>query len=121
MITPIRFNGPMRQVSRAAKSGESAAAKGTFSETAATGGAAQSGATKPATPLTSLDALIALQTVDDPAGRRAKMLERGDSLLNELEKLRLDILAGRVPRDTQAAHLPRGRCAVVDDQRHAEQ
>ncbi len=44
----------------------------------------------------SVDALLALQSVGGNAGRRAKAVKRGHSMLDILEELRLDLLAGSV-------------------------
>jgi hypothetical protein len=46
-------------------------------------------------PATSIDALLALQEVDDVVARRQKQLRRGRSLLDVLDALRLDVLEGR--------------------------
>lgn len=50
-----------------------------------------------------LDAMIALQGVEDPLSRRRKALKRGHRLLDVLEALRLAVLDGAVP----AVHLSR--------------
>ena len=44
---------------------------------------------------TSIDALLALQGVDDATMGRKKQLRRGRSLLDVLDALKLDLLAGR--------------------------
>lgn len=46
-----------------------------------------------------VDALLALQETGDEQGTPRQMLERGHSMLDELEKLQLDLLLGRVPSD----------------------
>ncbi len=43
-----------------------------------------------------VDALLALQSVGENGGRRAKAVKRGNSMLDILEDLRLDLLAGNV-------------------------
>jgi class II flagellar assembly regulator FliX len=43
-----------------------------------------------------VDALLALQSVGPNGGRRAKAVKRGHSMLDILEDLRLDLLAGNV-------------------------
>jgi hypothetical protein len=44
----------------------------------------------------TLASLLALQAVEDPLLRRRKALRRGGALLDTLEDIRLDLLAGRV-------------------------
>lgn len=45
-------------------------------------------------PLGAIDSLLALQEVPDAAGRRAKARQRGETLLDELEEIRLALLLG---------------------------
>jgi len=47
-------------------------------------------------PSASLDALLALQAVEDPLLKRRKLVRRGNQLIDTLEGLRADILAGRL-------------------------
>lgn len=79
------------------------------------GGASQSGGFAPTTPgasetsgakavvsagmVASIDAVMALQTVDDPAGRKARSMQRGVRILDDLDDLKIAILEGRVPLD----------------------
>lgn len=61
------------------------------------GGASQAAAGPSAVVETpALDSLLALQAVEDPLLRRRKALRRGGALLDTLEEIRLDLLAGRV-------------------------
>lgn len=46
--------------------------------------------------VSGLDALLALQAVDDPLLAKKKAVKRGRSLLDTLEALKLDLLAGEV-------------------------
>ena len=46
-----------------------------------------------------LDALLALQSVDDPLTGRKRAARRGHDLLDALEQLKADLLAGRVSMD----------------------
>ena len=52
--------------------------------------------------LTNLDALIALQEVDDPLDRRKRAALRGKNLLDSLDQLKAAMLAGKV--STAALH-----------------
>ena len=47
-------------------------------------------------PTASLDALLALQAVEDPLLKRRKLARRGSQLIDTLEGLRTDLLAGRL-------------------------
>ncbi|MEP3278098.1 MAG: flagellar assembly protein FliX [Stappiaceae bacterium] len=44
-----------------------------------------------------LDALLALQAVEDPLSGRKKAAQAGHDILDGLEKLKIDLLAGKVP------------------------
>lgn len=52
-------------------------------------------AAAPAMGLSGIDALLALQAVDDPLVSRRKALRRGASLVDALEGLQADLLAGQ--------------------------
>lgn len=45
---------------------------------------------------TTIDALLALQAVEDPLLRRRKLARRGTQLLDTLDGLKADLLAGRL-------------------------
>lgn len=49
--------------------------------------------------IASVDAVIALQTVDDPAGRKARAVERGSRILDDLDDLKIALLEGRISAD----------------------
>ena len=55
------------------------------------------GAPKPAT---SLDALMALQGIEDPMERRKKSVQRGRGALDVLEQLKISMLAGSFDSNT---------------------
>lgn len=46
--------------------------------------------------VSTVDALIALQEVDQPLGRRRKAVRRAGRILDELDRLKLGLLAGEV-------------------------
>lgn len=62
-------------------------------QTSQTAGAQKSSSTAA---IAGVDALLALQSVNPDGGRRAKAVKRGHSLLDVLEDLRLDLLAGNI-------------------------
>lgn len=97
MITPVRpFSAP-KGVSSTRRSG--AAAQG---DNFSAGAAASSESASPprgvvsAPSVASMDAVMALQGVDDPAGRRARAVRRGERLLDDLDDLKLGFLEGRL-------------------------
>src|SRR5262245_6755312 len=51
---------------------------------------------QPAVAATGIDALLALQAVDDPLLGRKKAIRRGTALLDTLEQIKADLLVGRV-------------------------
>ena len=46
----------------------------------------------------SIDALVALQGVGDSPDKEREALDHGESLLDRLDELRLDLLSGRIPQ-----------------------
>lgn len=61
------------------------------------GAATQRAATAaPVAAASSLDALLALQAVEDPLFARKKALRRGNALLDTLESIKADLLLGQV-------------------------
>ena len=50
----------------------------------------------PMAPASSLDALLALQAVDDPLQKRKKAVRRGQAVLDTLDEVKADLLVGRV-------------------------
>jgi hypothetical protein len=75
------------------------AASGTFSLSAPED-AGRSGASAPLRAVASLDALIALQGVEDPTERRRRVVARGRKALDALDALKLRLLDGTVDRAT---------------------
>ncbi len=61
-------------------------------------GTSQTASTGAAQTLTNVEALLIAQSTDDPAGRASKgrMMVRADKLLDELDKLRLNMLTGNM-------------------------
>ena len=45
---------------------------------------------------TSIDALLALQAVEDPLAKRRKQVRRGNQLIDALEGIKTDLLTGRL-------------------------
>lgn len=63
-----------------------------------TGGAAESEEASAAQSIAKVDALLAVQEVEDPTARAAKrrMRDRGENILQELDKIRMALLTGEV-------------------------
>ena len=101
MITSVRSGNAAHAAARAQRQGAPQAKSG-FEAGAGAAAVSASVTARPASAIAPLDALMALQTVDDPAGRRARAVRRGSDILDDLDTLKLDILSGRVPRRTLA-------------------
>lgn len=50
-------------------------------------------------PVTGIDAMLALQGVDDPLYANRRSVKRGQSLLDTLDEMKADLLTGRVNED----------------------
>lgn len=48
--------------------------------------------------LSSVDAIVALQAVDDPGERRRKAVQQGTDALDALDDLKIALLSGHLPR-----------------------
>jgi hypothetical protein len=67
------------------------------------GGAEKASASAPSAPLATVDALLALQSDADPRERKRRSVQRGNDLLDALDRLKAALLSGRVPTaDLQA-------------------
>jgi len=82
----------------------------------------------PAAPATAapsqspLDALLSIQELPDALAGRRRAVQRGESLLDKLEDLRLSLLAGVIPRQRleELALLAQSARQTVDDPRLGE-
>jgi len=61
------------------------------------GGAERASHTAGAPGVGALDALLALQQAPDALSGRAKARKRGEQLLDELDRIRIGLLVGRIP------------------------
>ena len=76
-------------------------------------------ASAPAVPIA---AVLALQNVGDSSERGANELARGNNILEHLDRIRLDLLSGGIPRQTLqrlAAEVNATRSRTVDPRLHA--
>jgi hypothetical protein len=84
-----------------ASAGSTRRAAGTGAFTLDEGDAAKSAkAAGAALGIHSVDALLALQGVEDPTERRRRLVKRGSSALDLLDALKVEILEGRVGIET---------------------
>ncbi|HEY4199851.1 MAG TPA: flagellar assembly protein FliX [Devosiaceae bacterium] len=90
-IDGYRSTGSIGARGGASRSGASAAFQIDQGETATR--ARESGPTMAAS---GIDALLALQAVEDPLLKRKKAMRRGKALLDVLDELRTDLLTGRM-------------------------
>jgi hypothetical protein len=69
--------------------------------------------------ISSLDSLLALQSEDSPQERRRRAISRADSLLDQLDDLRIATLSGRVLHSqiSKLASSLRERLEGVDDEK----
>jgi hypothetical protein len=58
--------------------------------------AGQAASAQPIAQTAGIDALLALQSVEDPLLKKRKAIRRGNSLLDALEAVKADLLLGRV-------------------------
>lgn len=72
-------------------------------------------------PLNPVDMLLSVQEMPDALAGRKRALQRGNSLLDQLEELRLGLLAGIFPRERlgELARLARTARDAVEDPRLA--
>ncbi len=59
--------------------------------------AAKTGTARSSAPLATLDAILQLQSEEDPGERRRRSARRGHDLLDSLDKLKAALLTGSVP------------------------
>lgn len=98
----MKITGPgqvqSKTVKKATKKGSSESAGFTSELSGAKGAASTSGTSGAASsgPITSVDALLALQGVDDATTGRSKGLKRAEEMLDLLEEIRKGILLGAI-------------------------
>jgi hypothetical protein len=90
----MRIDNTARSTSVSARGNPSRTAGGFF--LAETSSAPQAAAAQPMMPTTGIEALLALQSVEDPLFTRKKAVRRGNALLDTLETIKADLLMGRV-------------------------
>ncbi len=96
----MRIEGPSRRVSVGSSSGtrNKGAGRPLF-QIDDTQASSQTYAAEATSAPTEIDALLALQAVEDPLLSKRKAIRRGQSLLDTLEALKVDLLAGQVSEE----------------------
>jgi len=89
----MRIQGPAGTTVAAASTPARRASSGTFSVSERTESTAAKGPSAPRT-IGGIDALIALQGVEDPTERRRRAVKRGRLALDALDELKIGILGG---------------------------
>lgn len=111
----IESTGPVRPAAGPAARRGAAPSSARFS---IEGGASPPGAALSGTaPLASVSALLAVQDAGDAATGRSRGLDRGRSLLDRLDEIRLGLLSDGIPRHTLRAlalELRRSRSECAD-------
>lgn len=120
----ITGNNPLRNAPvKRAKSSDKAGEGGFASALQGGGGAAEAGdsagtgGVTGSQPIGGIDALLALQEVDEREANRKQVMGRAARLLDGLEELRTDLLLGAVPRHKleRLVDLVHSRRARIDD------
>lgn len=91
------------RIENTARSG-AVAGRGGISRTGSSGGffiseepsVSHTASAQPAAPTAGIDALLALQAVEDPLFAKKKAIRRGNALLDTLESIKADLLLGQV-------------------------
>lgn len=95
-MSPVRIENNARVGNVAGRSASGRGASGVAFEIGQGSQAQEARPTATIAAATSLDALLALQAVEDPLLKRRKMVRRGNQLIDTLEGLRGDLLGGRM-------------------------
>jgi hypothetical protein len=91
----MRIDGKLPFAAPAAAAPRAGTAAGRF-DPRGEGVARRPGAAVSSAPLATMDAILALQGEDDPAERRRRHARRGSDLLDGLDRLKAQLLSGRV-------------------------
>ena len=102
----MRITGPGQNQPMQGKKGGHRQGDGSGFSVSVEGEAAQTASASSAsagTAVTGIEALLALQSVDAPDERERRQVQRGHDLLDQLEALRADLLAGTVAAERLGA------------------
>lgn len=97
----MKITGPASTGRTQAGGGVRRAGSGGFSLGGASeaGEAAKSGAAAPGMAVSALGAMLSIQEDDTAKGRRRQTVDRGNDLLDQLERIRVGLLTGSLSRD----------------------
>jgi len=93
----MRITGPSRPTSAPTRAAAQGAPGSSFAVTPQPGEAGGPARTAAAPPMAGLDAILALQAVEDRGGGRRQSLRRGRRVLDQLDEIKVALLEGRVP------------------------
>jgi len=93
----MRITGPSRPTSAPTRAAAQGAPGSSFAVTRQPGEAGGPARTAAAPPMAGLDAILALQAVEDRGGGRRQSLRRGRRVLDQLDEIKVALLEGRVP------------------------
>jgi hypothetical protein len=92
----LRIESSARATNVSGRAGISRPAGGSFFVSEPEAGETQVASAQPVANSAGIDALLALQAVDDPLFAKKKALRRGNALLDTLETIKADVLMGQV-------------------------
>jgi hypothetical protein len=100
-VTPGMYVNPLRTPALNAGKAKTARKAGSGFEGMIGSDAEASGtqATRSATPMQATSAIFALQEINDPVGERRAAVQSAHSILDELDRLKVDLLSGQISED----------------------
>jgi succinate dehydrogenase/fumarate reductase flavoprotein subunit len=91
----VRIEGNLRIGNSSGRGASRNGSSGTAFHVDEGSAAPRAAATAAMAPSTGIDALLALQAVEDPLLKRRKLVRRGSALLDTLQEIAADLLVGR--------------------------
>ena len=118
----IEWTPPLRRTTARRDDKSGATSEGRFADALASEQADAPVPAAPAPALSSVDALLSAQEIPDATAGRRRAVQRGNSLLDRLEDLRVGLLVGVLPRErlNELSHLAKTARSTVDDPRLVE-
>lgn len=94
----IQGTGSTSKTDKSKKSSKSSSGSGVFGTMLTASDIPETSSMAQSQAVTNVEALLAAQAVEDPTERKARkrMRERGEQLLNEMEKIRLTLMSGQL-------------------------
>ena len=94
----IQGTGSTSKTDKSKKSSKSSSGSGVFGTMLTASDIPETSSMAQSQAVTNVEALLAAQAAEDPTERKARkrMRERGEQLLNEMEKIRLTLMSGQL-------------------------